>query len=470
MSTKLRRIALACLLFGWLALHPRAAEADPLTLDEVLDAVGRTHPELEGAEQKVTAAQAKRLAAAGGFDPLLMVRGRWMPIGYYDNGQVDASVQQATPLWGLSAFAGYRIGLGSYPVYKGELQTLSAGELRAGINLPVWRDGPIDGRRAKIQRADIRQTQAARALDATQLAVERDAAKAYWTWVAAGHRLRVARELLTIAEQRGQALVEQAEAGAIEDIKLVDNQRLVLDRRAKVVTAERKFAQAAVDLSLYLRDDAQRPVRVEDDRLPPVFPEPSAIDADALDRAITRALEQRPDLAVLEAERDAVDVDVRLTRNRRAPAVNLQAFVAKDFGVGPVELEPVEFGAGVTIEIPLGLRTARGDYRAAKAERGQVDAELRAKRDAVEAEVRAAHLALIAAHANVDLARGQVDAARELAEAERERLRQGASDLLALNLRELAVADAANLEIDALADYQRALAEFLVASGIRPTP
>ncbi len=63
----------------------------------------------------------------------------------------------------------------------------------------------------------------------------------------------------------------------------------------------------------------------------------------------------------------------------------------------------------------------------------------------------------------------QVERANQLAEAERERLREGASDLVVLNLRELAAAEAANQVIDAHADFERARADFLVATGRPPS-
>ena len=44
----------------------------------------------------------------------------------------------------------------------------------------------------------------------------------------------------------------------------------------------------------------------------------------------------------------------------------------------------------------------------------------------------------------------------------------GVSDLVIVNLREIQAADAANLEIDALADYQKARADFMVSTGRSP--
>lgn len=446
-----------------------AGANDPLYLPEVLDAVEQTHPTLEAATREVERADANIRAARGGFDPLLTIRGKWTPVGYYPQGQVDALIRQATPVWGLSLFAGYRMGWGSYPIYKGDLQTLSGGEVRAGLEIPLWRDGPIDKRRAAIAEARVRGGGARNQKDAAQLELEGQAAEAYWSWVAAGQQTIVARDLLEIAQRRQEGLAAQVEAGSIERIKLIDNQRLVLERQDKLVEAEQKLRNATIKLSLYLRDNDNRPLLVDEQRVPKKFPPNQLIDA-AIDAEVERALANRPDVLALRAEREAKAVKLRLARNRRAPEVNVQAFVSKDMGDGPAELRPAELGAGVVFAMPLPLRQARGEYQAAKAELAAVDAKLRGLRDKVAAEIREAHVNVDAANRRVSLAQQQVAAADELAAAERERLANGYSNLINVNIRELAAAKAATQEIDARANYQKAKANLQVATGRSPVP
>ena len=461
-------LGLTVAMSGWLALPQPSLAADPLTLEEVLDSVEQTHPTLEKADRAVDKASAKAFGARGGFDPKLMIRSRWSPIGYYDNGQVDTVVKQDTPAWGVALYAGYRVGWGEYPAYYGHRETLSAGEVRAGIDVPIWRDGLIDERRAAIRQTRPRETGARQGRDATQLQVERDAAAAYWDWVAAGQNLEIARDLLAIAERRDAGLNELAKEGAIERIKLVDNRRLVLDRMAKVVTAEQKFQDASLKLSLYYRDGGQNPIRAGEELVPPKFPEPLRIDETTVALDVERAVQRRPDVKSLQTERKAAEVGVKLAKNQRAPAINIQSFVAKDFGGGPPELDPTEFGVGLTVEMPIPLRKARGEYKAAKAEVAGVDAELRGLRDKISAEVRAAHVAVEASRQNVMLARQQVSTAEELADAERTRFSEGASDLVIVNLREIAAAQAATQEVDALADYHSARARYLTSTGLSP--
>lgn len=451
-----------------LAGTPSAHAEDPqppLMLPRVLDAVRASHPGIEAADQGVEKAEAKRFAARGAWDPGVRVSSVWSPVGYYENGQVDTLVRQATPAWGLGLYAGYRVGWGSYPAYYGDLETLSGGEVRAGIDLPLWKDGPIDARRAELRTSRLEADGAVCKRQSAELKLAQQAAAAYWRWVATGLEVQIQRDLLAVAQARDDGLRQQADLGSIPAILVIDNERLVLDRQSKLVDAQQDFSQATVALSLFLRDGDRQPVRVGEARLPPAIPDAALSELGPEQSDLDRALGQRPELCRLERERAAAEVRTRLARNQRAPAINVQAFVSRDFGRGPADLAPAEFGAGVTVEMPLLLTKARGDYQAAKAEVQGLSAELRGLRDRVVAEVRRARVDLVATRQQVVIARRQVEVARRLADAEREKLREGASDLVVVNLRELAAADAARLEVEALAAYQQARADYLTALG-----
>ncbi len=467
MSRTTRTLAQSLLATIVLGLPAVAGAAQPLRLEQVLDSVEGTHPTLEATEQKREAAEGKALSARGGFDPKVALKGKWTPVSYYENAQLDATIEQATPVWGASVYAGYRFGWGDYPVYKGDLQTRQYGEFRAGIDVPIWNGGPIDERRAKIAttKADVRGAQAQ--VDATILELQREAADAYWTWVAAGRNLAITEGLLELARTRQKALNAQVDAGAIEAIKKVDNERLVLSREAKVVKARQNLDKAAIDLSLYYRDAELRPLRPSVEQVPPEIRDPDPPSSVSLEAGVNRALERRPELAGLDAQREAADVEVRLAKNLRSPDASVQAFGAQDFGPGTIQ-PSAEFGVGFILSIPIPLRKARGQLQVARAEQAALRAKVRGTRDKIEAEVHKAHVALVASQQAWDLARRQAEAAQTLAEAERRKFTEGASDLVIVNLRELAVASAQESVVDAAADYHRAHADFRVATGESP--
>lgn len=464
-------VALAS-LFG----HVRASMAreapvarDVLTLREVLDVVAAAHPQLEAARERERGAEGDALAARGGFDPQLRLRGQYVPVGAFANGRLDVELRQPTPLWGLQVYGGWRLGLGEFAVYDLRAKTASGGEVRAGVSLPLWQGGPIDRRRADLQVTDLGRRAAEADVDARRLELERAAARAYWAWVGAGLRLAVQQQLLALAEDRDVALRRQIAAGNTPEVEGLDNRRAILERKGRLVAAERALEQAALELARHLRDDGGEPVVPTPDRLPSAFPEPPAVDP--LEGALSDALARRPELRRVLLQRDAAQVETRLARNNFSPRIDLDAYVAKDLGlVAPTDryLLPAEFVAGVSVELPLPLRAARGELRRARADRARLDAELRWMTGVVAVELRDAHSALVAAHARVLLAREQLQVAHALEQAERRRFELGDSTLLFVNLREQAAADAAAQELDALTDYHRAAADLRVAAGRPP--
>ncbi len=455
-----------------MAQEPAAtpAAARPLTLPEVLSSVAEAHPQLEAARQRLRAAEADLSAARGGFDPQLRARGQYTPIGSFPNGRVDVELRQPTPFWGLSVYGGWRLGLGDFLAYDLRAKTASGGEVRAGVTLPVWQGGPIDRRRADIRVAGLAQDIAGIDAEGRAIELERAAARAYWAWVGAGLRLLVQRDLLKLATDRDDALRRQIAAGHTPDIEGVDNRRAIVERSARIIAAERALQQAALELGRSLRDDAGVMTVPARDRLPGAFPEPSPTDPAGLEAMLAEALERRPELRRFALQRKMAQVELQLARNLRSPRVDLDAQVARDMGrVKPADayLLPTEFTAGVSIEVPLALRTARGKLRRAEAEVARIDAELRFARDIVAAELRDAHSALVAAHARVALAREQLALTHTLEQAERSRFKLGDSTLLLVNLREQATTDAATQELEALGEYHRAAADLRAAAGLR---
>ncbi len=442
--------------------------SSPLPLSDVLRSLRRSHPSLTEARQLVLAAEGDALATEGAFDPKLSLGAKGQPLGTYDKGQLEAVVTQVTPWWGASFFAGWRRGFGSFALYDGDLETLSGGELSTGFELPLWRGGPIDEMRARMQQADIDVLGEKQREKLTTLLLENAATRAYWDWVAAGQRLRIDEALLAVATRRMVGLERQIEKGELPEIVGVDNRRLVLDRRGKVIASRQKLEQAAVKLSLFLRDGTGEPVRVGPARLPPAIPAATAPSTAELAGDIRHGRNKRPDVALLDALERRQQVEVELRDNLIAPRVDLQGWLAKDFGAGKDELRPLDLGVGVKIEIPLLLRHERGKERAARAKLAAARQKTRLGRDKVEAEIRVAFAALQAAFELVELARENRLAAEQLARAERRKLELGETDLLAVNLRELSAAAAATDEVEALADYQRARADYRAAAARAP--
>jgi outer membrane protein TolC len=129
----------------------------------------------------------------------------------------------------------------------------------------------------------------------------------------------------------------------------------------------------------------------------------------------------------------------------------------------PKDMEQNEVEAKIEFKLPLQRRDAKGRVDIADATIERLNNDKRFARDRITADVRDAYSALIAAYDALKMTRRNVELARQLESAENERLKQGATDLLALQIREQATFDAQVLEVEAQADYFRAQANYRAA-------
>ncbi|MEZ4333821.1 MAG: TolC family protein [Myxococcota bacterium] len=453
----------------------------PLALAEVLESVEASYPLLIAIEQETALASGELLAARGSFDSRLFARGEAAPTGYYDRFTTDLGIEQPTRLWGSRLYAGYRLGRGDFPSYYGASKTNESGELRAGLEIPLLKSGAIDEPRAKLRAGEIKRRAAEPKIALERLAILRQASETYWNWVALGLAVDVERHLLRTAEDRRSQLEGRAARGAIPAIQVVDNERLILDRAIRLRGAERDAQEAAVALSLYYRD-AEGAMRIPDHaRLPRDFPTERAWDERRLVADIDRAQARHPILRELALRREGLHVSLALDRNALLPDLRVGVEGSKDIGrsaagissIGSFSTNPnddTEVKASVRFEVPALQRTARGRVATRRAELVRLENETRYARDAIEAEIRRAMVAVVAAYDQTRLARESYALSTRLQLGEERKLELGSSNLIDVNIRELQAAEAARSLVFAQAAYFRAIARYEAAIAERVDP
>lgn len=451
---------------------PSIGGGAPLALEDVLDAVEAHHPAIEGLEARVRSAQGTQLSAEGGFDPLLAARGYATAFGYYQYGRFDVSVTQATPLWGISVFAGWRIGRGfnrDIPDYYRYDETLDGGELRAGVVIPLLRDGWIDTRRATITRSELGVEAAEQDLSSRRLRVRLAATEAYVRWVAAGLKARIGEELLDLAEERDAQIASRVASGLVPALEHLENRRAVLERRTALVSATRALERAAIQLSLYYRDAQGAPSAIGHGRVPSQFARPETRVLDEA-HAMEAALHARPELSRIAAQLESARVAVELAENQLLPRLDVTLSGSGDFGSVADADRAYQYGRPsaegiVSLQFPLALREGRGRLDAARADHDALEAEAELLRDTIAIEVRDALSAIAAAERGARLATASAEIAEAVAAAERARFEAGATSLFVVNQRETSAAQARATLVDAEADLMLAHALYRAVTG-----
>lgn len=442
------------------------AERGPLTLDEVRSSIDRAYPLLAAAVAQRGMASGEHLSAHGAYDVSLDASNETGALGFYKTNRAQLVATQ--PLyWGGKAYSGYRIGRGNFEPWYLERQTNKGGEFKVGAAQPLLQGLATDKRRTGLQKTAIARQAVEPDIDRQRIGFLFSGAEKYWKWIAAGHNYQIARDLMQIARQRATGINDGVKAGRVAEIESVDNQRLIVSREAKLIQAERKFLQAAVDLSLYYRNEQGEPHVVSAARLAS-FPEPNRPDERQLDNDVNMALELRPELRYIRLQRQKTSVELNLARNQMLPSLDTGMFAAQDVGqqTPKGDKTPFQLEAGLFFDVPVQRRQALGQVRAFEAQLAQISAQERYYADRIVADVRYAMTGLTTAYNELLRAREGVGLAERMEQAERDKFTAGTSNILFVNLREQATADTRLLVIDALENYHLAEAEYRAALGI----
>ncbi len=444
---------------------------DSLTLSQVLTSVDTHYPLIIGALQDREKARGDLLSAQGAFDPVLKSAYQATPSGEYENRYFDTVIEQPTPLWGTRLFAGYRNGRGRFGPYDERLLTNNDGEVRGGLEVPLLRGGVTDDRRARIGSSQKSLEASEQSIDLQKIDSKRQASYRYFDWVAAAEKLKVAHAVLKLAQDRDEAMGHRVTRGDAARIEQIDNHRSVTQREAALVSAMRSFDKSALELSLFYRDHNGRPLLATIDQLPKEgldLPSSAPGASEYLPRPEVLALEvlpRHPEVLRLHAQLDQNEIERKLARNSILPKLDAELMVAQDLGVGSSSKSTLEYKAALKFELPLFLRSGRGRAEALASQGAKLDAQLDLARDRIKVAISDSSQSLEASRKRILLTKNEVALSLKVEDAERVKFKHGDSNILTVNLREQATADAKSRLIDAFADFFRAQADFTAATA-----
>lgn len=439
--------------------------AAPLELDDVLASVRAQYPPLLAAWMQQDIANGRVRKAEGAFDPTLSATLNLRPLNYYDGSNGEIMIEQPLRELGGSIYGGYRLSDGFLPDYERKIRTANAGEAVLGFKLPLLKDRNFDSRRATLEKAELDRELTKPLILKQHLSFLRSARVGYFTWLATGKRLEVAEQVLQIAKERDTSIGEKVKEGALAPILQIDNHRLVVSREIAVLNARRKFEEASIALSLFHRELATgEPILPTRENLPSDFPSLPELETFDLVSDRGRAAFRRPEVRQIDLLLAKNSVEQRLAQNNLKPNLDFAVELNQALGSSrPSDIERTEVTALLGFSIPIGQNEAKGRLEAVKAARAQLETEREFARERIFADADDSYSAVEAAFQALNQTLLNVQLSEELERAENQKFQQGASDLLALQIREQATFEARQLEIDARFNYFKALADYHAA-------
>ncbi|MFY7697309.1 MAG: TolC family protein [Legionella sp.] len=402
-----------------------------LTLNKFLEKVERYYPQIKIAQIEIAKANGALLEAMGKFDPTINAIINSQPIGGYINNYGEVEVSVPTLYNGLKLFANYRHGQGSWPLYYQNYLTNSGGEYKTGLSFPLMRNRLTDQTRAMIISSAQSILMKKHDADAIKIKIYQDAIKSYWGWIEAGQQVKILQRLVKLAKQRQQGIERQEAHGELSKLAIKENQQQIIQREQTLNQAMIVLEQAAIDLSLYYRDNQGNP-QVPSPESIPNSPHPTIYYKNN-----TVSLAQHPAVQKLNDYIAILHVKQDLAHNDLLPQVDLTAYTSKQNGTkGSAALIPQAAMIGLSYKFPLLQRQARGSLIQAQNELKQLTIEKKFAYEQLNNEYAKILVGIKRWASQVNLLKKELSLALLIQKSEETKFREGDSTLFLVNQRE----------------------------------
>jgi outer membrane protein TolC len=441
---------------------------DIVSVKEVISSTFKHHPLILAQLKDFNSAEEYLKQSLGAFDLNIKSSAEGYTDGYYNGKAFNVFLEKPLFYMNSKAYGGYRKSYGEFPIYGQDLVTQDDGEFFAGIMVSLLRDRSIDSKRFKNLLAQQDVIQSKLQLDQQYIELQTIAAQSYYKWLTDLEKVRVQREILSLAESRIKSFSIRIRKGDLAQIYGLENEQYILKRKYELNTQEQKLYISALYLSLFYRDESGQPIILKPDN-------PSKInnlkkDKIKLPSELLKVVNSQ-DLEIKKLQSLLMQntADQKMGSNDLMPKLDLKYEVREDQGTKVTNLQPMEQKVYLNLEIPIERRLGQGRVNAARAKKDALSFKIKFKKEKNQIEVMSLINNLKLYKLNFDLTKKEINLANKLREAEVKKFNKGASDFILVNFREENVALSKMKNLTAYLDYnlsfidlQRLAVEFIV--------
>lgn len=404
-------------------------------LDEatVIKSVLENFPLITAEEYKSEAAKGERIEAEGSFDHVIKAKSKLWRQDPYDNDYYEAYIEKQTTVGGMKLMAGHRRGIGDFNYYALDQQTSKAGQVYAGIITPLLRNLETDEFRTKLEISKLKENIAKEKVKVKKLVYLHKALSLYYRWLLESKKLEIAKELLTLAQNRQSFIEKKFKAGSESQIRLIENTRIINKRQAEVNKAESELIKVATELSLYVRTSDGKPIKIS----PAQNPDKKLKE---LTTKIFNSLDKNPQLKILSLEQQILEKEKKYNEQRKLPGLNLDVTGFREMS-NRRNYQNSILQVGVFLDIPLENRKAEGASVSSVYKAKALEKEITFLKEQLEQQFDFSFRAGLLAKERWEVASQEYKTSIQLVEGEKTKWLQGSSNLFTVNLREQDLAE-----------------------------
>ncbi len=485
-----------------------SADQLALSLDAAVEMALQNNNDIDTSRNDVQISEFDLRAARGVYDPLINSENYYerltIPTASAIGGAVNGAVTQ-TRYFSSSQVGGFSPWMGGSYAARFDSSRTTTSNTNSFLNpqfptalsfsyvQPLLRNRSIDNNRRTIEIA--RRTLSLTDAQFRQRAIEVIALveQAYWNLAFALRNLQVQIDAVRQARtqlESNQRLVAQ---GVLAPIDVVAANAQITTFEQSVYSAQEEVTRAENTLKTLILPDRASEVWAR--AITPVSPVVLDAPRIGLEVAMEDALQNRPEIAQLQASSEINQIDQEYFRNQTKPQIDLVGNYTSQGLAGtetPAAINPATglsrvppnlvggygssignlfaqdyptYRIGVTISLPWGNTTAKANLGRSLVTENRINNVRAQTEQVIEAEVRNALQALRSAEARLASALAARTAAEQLAESEDRQFRSGTTTFYLVLQRQTELLAARGRELQAQTDLNKAISELQRATG-----
>jgi outer membrane protein TolC len=339
-----------------------------------------------------------------------------------------------------------------------------------GVTQPLLKDFWVDAGRLSIRLARNSLKQSEHSFRLLVMTIVRNVADKYYLYLGARDEIKVREKALELAEQLVSENKKKVAVGTMAPLD--ERQAESQAARAKSDLTEAIYAAqvAENDLKAIITHDFAdiQPVNIEPtEKLIAIFQSLS------LAESWRTALGLRPDYLNAKENLERQKIALVYYKNQLFPALDLQATYGRN-GLGNTTSDSLEtidnnrfpnFGGFVVLTVPLSRKAERAAYQSAKLDKERAILGIKLVEDEVLQAVDLSVKEVTSRYQTTQSRRQERIYAEEALEAEQKKLENGKSTSFQVLQFQRDLTTASSAEIEAIADYNRALQQFYLREG-----
>lgn len=293
--------------------------------------------------------------------------------------------------------------------------------------------------------------------------------RAYWDHVLAGRAMEIHEQSVQIATREVEEVRERIKVGNVAETELAAAEAELASRQEQLITARGDLAKRRLNFVRLLNPGGEaaweRELALRD------APELPALALGGVDGHVRTSLERRADLAQARLQIERGGLEVVRTRNGLLPRLDLfvklggSSYASSLSDAGDENGDGIEYGGGISFEMPLGNRDARAQHGLAVLSVERAQAALRNMEQLAQVDVRSAYVEVVRAEERVKA----TQATRELREKtwrnEQEKFLVGRSTTFLVSQAGRDAVASRIAEVESVIGYRKALLDLARLDG-----